>query len=217
MALSALTSKQFEKWVKPPVFLALAIPFLWLVWQWYLAFSGLPNGMGFNPQEVSNRFSGDWALRYLILGLMITPLATLTGYAQWIMLRRMIGLYAFFYVAVHMISFIWLDKLFAWAELWQDVLRRPYITVGMAAFLILTPLAITSSRAAIKRLGARNWARLHKLVYAACLLSALHFIIMRKGFQAEPLIYLAIIAALLAFRLIPKRTFRRKKPAAVAG
>ena len=122
----------------------------------------------------------------------------------------MMGLFAYFYVCLHMLSYIWLDMLFNWPELWADVLKRIYITIGMAAFLLLTPLAITSTKGMIKRLGARRWQRLHKLVYVIAPLAIIHFFMMRKGFQMEPVIYGAILALLLAMRWVPRR---RKKPA----
>lgn len=208
----AMPLKVWRFGVKPAVFVLALLPALWLVSEWWAAFQGLPNDLGFNPNETSNRFSGDWALRMLLITLALTPLAKLIPSNKPIMFRRMMGLFAYFYVCLHMLSYIWLDMLFNWPELWSDVLKRIYITVGMAAFLMLTPLAITSTKGMIKRLGAKNWQRLHKLVYVIAPLAIIHFFMMRKGLQLEPLIYGAILLVLLLARLLPKR--RRKMRAA---
>ncbi|WP_420429701.1 sulfite oxidase heme-binding subunit YedZ [Kordiimonas sp.] len=198
---------------KPLVFATALLPALWLVYQWWLAFGGMPHELGFNPNETSNRFSGDWALRMLLVTLAITPLSRLFRAPKLLMFRRMMGLFAYFYVCMHMLSYVWLDMLFNWPELWADVLKRIYITIGMAAFLLLTPLAITSTKGMVKRLGARRWQRLHKAVYIIAPLAIIHFFMMRKGLQLEPLVYGGILAVLLLARLIPKR--KKRKAAAV--
>lgn len=208
----SISNQQLRTVGKPVVFLLMLIPAAWLVWNWWLAFQYQPNGLGFNPQETSNRFTGDWALRFLLLSLAVSPLAKILKSPKPILFRRMIGLFAFFYVCLHLTSYVWLDMLFDWAELWADVLKRIYITVGMAAFLLLVPLAVTSTKGWIKRLGARTWQRLHKSVYAVGVLAVVHFIMMRKGFQIEPLIYATILAGLLAFRVkaaLPKRRIKQ--------
>ncbi|WP_417458151.1 sulfite oxidase heme-binding subunit YedZ [Kordiimonas sp.] len=197
---------------KPLVFAAALLPFVWLAHQWWLAFGNMPHDLGFNPNETSNRFSGDWALRMLLITLAITPMSRLFKAPKLLMFRRMMGLFAYFYVCVHMLSYVWLDMLFNWPELWADVLKRIYITIGMVAFLLLTPLAITSTKGMIKRLGARRWQRLHKAVYIIGPLAIIHFFMMRKGLQLEPLVYGGILAILLLVRLIPKRG--KKKAAA---
>ncbi len=201
VASTSISNTQLRTYGKPLVFLLMLIPAAWLVWNWWLALQYQPNGLGFNPQETSNRFTGDWALRFLLLSLAVSPLAKILKSPKPILFRRMIGLFAFFYVCLHLTSYVWLDMLFDWAELWADVLKRIYITVGMAAFVLLIPLAITSTQGWIKRLGARNWQRLHKSVYAVGVLAVVHFIMMRKGFQIEPLIYAGILAGLLSFRV----------------
>jgi len=198
--------------MKPVLHLLLALPLLWLCYQWYQAFNYQPHGLGFNPQETSNRFSGDWALRILMLSLACTPLQRLLGKPWPIAFRRMTGLWAFAYVLVHMLSFIWLDKLWDWAELLTDIIKRPYITVGMAASLILLALAITSPKAAVRRLKISRWKQLHKLVYLANILASIHFIMMRRGFQIEPLVYLIGIGVLLSVRVLP--LWKRHKKAA---
>lgn len=194
------TTKDLRRFGKPLVFAAMLVPAVWLAWNWWLAFGYQPNDLGFNPQETSNRFTGDWALRFLLLSLAVTPLSRLLKSSKPILFRRMIGLFAFFYVCLHITSYVWLDMLFDWQELWADVLKRIYITVGFSAFLLLVPLAVTSTAGWVKRLGARTWQRLHKSVYMVGVLGVIHFIMMRKGFQVEPLIYAGILFLLLALR-----------------
>ena len=206
----ALSMRVWRFGMKPLVFALALLPAVWLTYEWWQAFAGQPHDLGFNPNETSNRFSGDWALRLLLITLALTPLSRLLKSNKPLLFRRMMGLFAYFYVCLHMLSYIWLDMLFNWPELWADVLKRIYITIGMAAFLLLTPLAITSTKGMIKRLGARRWQRLHKLVYVIAPLAIIHFFMMRKGFQMEPVIYGAILALLLAMRWVPRR---RKKPA----
>ncbi len=197
----SVSANDLRRFGKPLVFALMMVPALWLAWNWWQAFQYLPNDLGFNPQETSNRFTGDWALRFLLLSLAITPLSKTIRSSKPILFRRMIGLFAFFYVCLHITSYVWLDMLFDWSELWADVLKRIYITVGFSAFLLLIPLAVTSTKGWIKRLGARSWQGLHKAVYLAGVLAVVHFIMMRKGFQIEPLIYAGILLLLLGFRL----------------
>lgn len=178
----------------------MLIPAVWLVWNWWLAFQGQPSGLGFNPQEASNRFTGDWAMRILLISLALSPLAKLIKSPKPVLFRRMIGLFSFFYVCLHVISYVWLDMLFDWSVLWADVMKRLYITVGFAAFLLFIPLAVTSTKGWVKRLSARRWQALHRSVYVIGVLVILHFIMMRKGFQIEPLIYGAILFVLYALR-----------------
>ena len=207
-----VSNKLLRFGLKPLAFLAMLTPAIWLVHEWWLAYQFLPNGLGVNPQEASNRFTGDWALRFLLVSLAVTPLAKILNSPKPILFRRMTGLFAFFYVCLHMLSYIWLDLLFDWAQLWDDIMRRIYITVGMAAFLLLIPLAITSTKGMIRRVGARRWQTLHKAVYVIAPLGVIHFFMMRKGFQLEPLVYGAIFLGLMAFRLKPvQKLLRRKK------
>ncbi len=207
-----LSTADLRRYGKPLVFALMLVPAVWLSWNWWLAFQYQPNGLGFNPQETSNRFTGDWALRFLLLSLAVTPFSKLIKSPKPILFRRMIGLFAFFYVVLHITSYVWLDMLFDWAELWSDVLKRIYITVGFAAFLLLVPLAVTSTQGWIKRLGGKKWQKLHKSVYIIGILAIVHFIMMRKGFQIEPLVYAAILAGLLGARwrkIVPKALLKR--------
>lgn len=200
-----------RRYGKPVVFAACLIPFAWLVFNWWQAFAGNPHDLGFNPNETSNRFSGDWALRFLLVTLALTPLSKILRSPKPVLFRRMLGLFAFFYVCVHMLSYLWLDLLWDWAGLWADIIKRVYITVGMAAFLLLIPLAVTSTKGMIKRIGAKRWQRLHRLIYIIAPLAVLHFFMMRKGFQIEPLVYGAIFLALMAFRVKRRRKMATSK------
>jgi methionine sulfoxide reductase heme-binding subunit len=190
-----------SKLLKPIAHGLLALPLLWSAVQFYFALTGAPHSLGANPVEHSIRYLGIWALRLLILCLAISPMARLTGYRQLVSLRRAVGLWAFAYATCHLAVYQLFDLELSLAALWAEVLKRKFITLGMLAFVLLIPLAATSTAGMIRRLGARNWQRLHKAVYAIGLLGGLHFLFMRKGNQPEPKIYLALIAALLALRL----------------
>jgi methionine sulfoxide reductase heme-binding subunit len=170
-------------------------------WSFYL---GVSDQLGADPVKTLERLLGLWALRFLIVSLAVTPLRRLGG-PNLLRYRRAFGLLAFFYACLHLTVYIGLDQGLDMAAVLKDILKRPYITVGMLAFAILTPLAITSNNAMIRRLGAEGWKRLHKSVYAASALAAIHFVMVVKSWPAEPLIYAAIVAGLLAFRLVPER------------
>lgn len=159
------------------------------------------NQLGANPIEHLTRSSGDWTLYLLTLTLAITPLRRLSGH-QWLQaLRRMLGLFAFFYASLHFVTFIWFDHFFDLDEIWVDVWKRPFISVGFAAFVLLIPLALTSTKTMQRRLG-RYWSRLHRLIYLTALLAILHFWWMRAGKQnfGEPILMGAIVLLLLAAR-----------------
>jgi len=178
------------------VFVALSLPLWWLA---YLAFSG---GLGANPIEAINRFFGDWALRTLLIALAATPAKIVFGWVWPVRMRRMIGLWAFAYVALHLSNYIVIDQFFDFSEIWKDIVKRKFITVGMIAFVILSMLAATSWNGAIKRMGAKAWKRLHKLVYMAGALGCLHYIWMVKADTFDPLVHLGILALLLGVRAV---------------
>ena len=182
---------------KPAVFVLCLIPFVWLL---YRAFS---NDLGANPIETLTRASGDWTLRFLLVTLAITPLRRLLNWPALLRLRRMLGLYAFFYVLLHFSIYIldWVNNV---DSLLADIIKRPYITVGFTAFLMLWPLALTSTRAAQRRLG-RRWQQLHRLAYAIPVLGVLHYWWLVKSDIREPLLYAVILAALLGLRLLWRR------------
>ena len=206
----AVSARTLNKAGKPALFAALSLPVLWLAWNWGLAVSGGNHVLTVNPIEYTNRYLGDWAFRYLLAALAISPVADLTGFRRLILFRRMVGLFAFAYACLHVSSYLGLDLFFDWQAFWEDILKRNYITVGMAALLLLTPLAVTSTNNMVKRLGAARWRRLHRLVYPAAILVALHYIMMVKSIQLEPLIYAGILALLLGFRLIRRQ--QKEKP-----
>jgi sulfoxide reductase heme-binding subunit YedZ len=188
------TSKQLAA-LKTALFVLALLPFLRMA---YLLATGQP----VDPVAFLTHGSGDWALYLLCATLSVTPLRKFTGWNWLIRLRRMLGLYAFFYAALHFITFLWLDHGFDAAAMWKDVLKRPFITVGFIGFVLLLPLAATSTNAMIKRLG-RNWARLHRLIYVIAPLAILHYwwIKAAKHNFQQPLIWGAVVAVLLGLRL----------------
>ncbi len=209
-----LTASRLRR-IKPVVFVLAALPALWLALQWALLLSGQPHGLGFNPQEYSNRYTGIWTFRLLIAALAISPLAQISGQRALIGLRRMVGLFAFAYACLHLMSYLGLDLLFDWSAFLRDIAKRTYILLGVAAFSCLLPLALTSTNGWIRRLGARRWQRLHRLVYAAGILASLHFIMLAKGNQLEPKVHAGLIALLLGWRI--HRALRTRKATARAG
>lgn len=198
--------------LKPVVFIACLGPLAWLVWQALFGY------LGVNPIETLNRFLGDWALRFLLIALAVTPLRQITGWTQLATLRRMLGLFAFFYVCLHLSSYVGLDLFFDWRALGRDILKRNYITLGMTAFMLLAPLALTSTNAMIRRLGGRRWRLLHKLVYPAGILAVMHYWMMVKADIRQPMLYAAVLAVLLGYRLAiaARRRMRRQPPRAAA-
>ena len=184
------------KVIKPIVFILALLPVVLLSRNFYL------DELGANPFEVFTRSTGEWTLRFLLLTLAMTPLRQLTGSAWPLRLRRMLGLFTFFYVCVHLSTYIWLDHFFDWDEIWTDIVKRPYITIGMLAFTLLLPLAFTSTKKMMKRLGKR-WKSLHKLSYLIAVLGVLHFLLLVKADLREPIIYAFILFALFLVRLKP--------------
>ena len=157
--------------------------------------------LGANPIEVLTRDTGQWALRFLLISLSISPLRLLFGWHFLAPMRRMVGLYCFFYASVHMLLYIWLDQFFNLGDIIDDIIERPFITVGVISFLALIPLAVTSNDKMKKRLGSERWKRLHSLVYFIGMGGALHFFMLVKKDITEPLIYIAILVILLGIRL----------------
>ena len=182
---------------KPAVFVLCLLPFAWLF------YSALTNQLGANPAEALIRATGDWTLRFVCIVLAVTPLRTISNTPQLARFRRMLGLFVYFYVVIHLLSYSWFDMGFDVADIVKDIIKRPFILVGFLAFVLLTPLAATSFNAAIKALGAKRWQLLHKLVYAISGLGLLHFFWMRAGKNdfAEVFVYAAIIALLLGWRV----------------
>lgn len=167
----------------------------------HLAYGIATDSLGANPIEAVTRGLGDWALRLLLITLAVTPLRRLTGLPWLLRPRRMLGLFTFFYAVLHMLTYVWLDQFFDWGFILKDIVKRPFITVGFLSFVLLIPLAVTSTNAMMRRLG-RNWSRLHKVVYAIAILAVLHFWWMVKADVREPALYAGVLAVLLGLRLL---------------
>ena len=192
---------------KPLLFALCLLPFAWLL------YAALANQLGANPAEALVRSTGDWTLRFLCVVLAVTPLRVMLKVPALARFRRMLGLFVYFYVVVHLLSYSWFDMGFDVGDIARDIIKRPFILVGFSAFVLLTPLAATSFNRAIKVLGARRWQLLHKLVYGVAVLGILHFFWMRAGKNnfAEVLVYAAILAALLGWRLVELMKKKTKK------
>lgn len=207
----AMTS---TRWLKPWTLAICLYPATRLIWL------GLTGGLGVNPIEFITRSLGTWALSFLLITLSVTPLRKLTGWSELLRVRRMLGLTAFFYALSHLLSYLWLDQFFDWTAIFKDILKRPFITIGMATFLMLLPLALTSTNAAMRRLK-RNWQRLHRLVYPAAVCAVLHYFWLVKQDTTQPTIYAFVLAVLLGLRvwwqasplLLSGHEKRRDKPA----
>ncbi|MDO8457589.1 MAG: protein-methionine-sulfoxide reductase heme-binding subunit MsrQ [Burkholderiaceae bacterium] len=197
---------------KPLLFFICLLPFAWLV------FNVLTQNLGANPQEALIRATGDWTLRFLCIVLAVTPLRTISNTPELARFRRMLGLFVYFYVVVHLLSYSWFDMGFDVTDIAKDIVKRPFILVGFSAFVLLTPLALTSFNRAIKALGAKRWQLLHKLVYVIAGLAILHFFWMRAGKNnfAEVFVYAAVLSVLLGWRIV--QWVKKKWPKrAVAG
>jgi sulfoxide reductase heme-binding subunit YedZ len=194
------------KWLKPLIFAAAAVPAL------LLALDAALGRLGVNPIEEITHRTGKSTIVLLGLTLAVTPLRRLTGWNEAIRVRRMLGLFTFFYACLHFLTWMVLDLFFDWGAIAGDIADRPYITVGFTALMLLVPLALTSTRGMIRRLGGRRWQQLHRLVYLVAGLGLLHFFWSQKKDISEPLIFLVVFAALAAFRLAP---LRRKRTAPV--
>ena len=186
------------RWLKVVVFVACLGPLF------RLGFKALTGGLGANPIEVITHSTGDWTLRFLLITLAISPVRKLTGQPWLIRFRRMFGLFAFFYVVLHFLTYIWLDKFFNLHEMLSDIAKRRFITVGFAGFLFLIPLAVTSTQGWIRRLGGKRWNQLHKLIYFAAIAGVVHYWWLVKKDITDPLIYAVILGVLLGFRVVLK-------------
>jgi sulfoxide reductase heme-binding subunit YedZ len=188
------------RFAKPVVWLLSLIPFLYLLYAVTLA----PDILGANPVEYITHESGAWSLRFILLTMLMTPLRRLTGWVLPLRIRRMLGLFAFFYVTLHFVIYAVLDLGLDWSHLGEDIIKRPFITIGFLAWLLLIPLAMTSTNAMMRRLG-RRWKKLHKLVYLIGMLGVVHYVWLVKKDLLEPLIYAGIFIVLMLLRL-PSRS-----------
>ena len=193
-----------NKWIKAPVFLLCLAPLARLVWK------GLHHGLGANPIEFITHETGDWILIFLVLTLSITPARHLLHQPQLIRFRRMLGLFAFFYGCLHFATYIGLDKFFDASEMLQDVAKRRFITAGFTAFVLMIPLALTSTAASIRRLGGKRWQRLHRLIYVTAIAGVVHYYWLVKSDVRKPVLYGGIVTLLVGYRLALKRGEKRK-------
>lgn len=194
-------------WLKSAVHVVAALPGLWLAAAWaeLLLLDPASLRLSAEPVAYTHNALGLMALRLLVAALAVTPVHRLTGWTPVMSLRRMLGLWAFAYAVVHLLFYLLMELDWSLALLLEEALKRNFIFFGLAAFLLMAPLAATSTRAAIRRLGARRWQALHRLAYVAALAACVHFILRVKGFQWEPWVYLGLLLALLAVRLLPRR------------
>ena len=200
---SILTSK----WTKVAVFVSCLVPLGILVREGFTA------GLGANPVEFIEHATGDWTLRFLAITLAITPFRKLLGLPLLIRYRRMVGLFAFFYGCLHFSTYLIFDQMLSLSEMWQDVMKRRYITLGFTGFMLLVPLAVTSTAGWIRRLGGRRWQRLHQAIYLTAVAGVIHYYWLVKSDVRQPLLYAGIIGMLLAWRLFKWMRQRSREPA----
>jgi len=204
------------KFTRFVIFVNSLVPLTLLGWDAY------KHRLGANPTEFATRTTGVLALTFLLLSLFVTPLRKMLGLPWMVKLRRMLGLYGFFYAGLHLLTYIWFDKFFDFAAIGQDIVKRPFITMGMAAFVLLVPLAITSTQGWIKRLGGKRWNRIHSAAYVAAGAGVIHYYMLVKADTREPILFGFVLLVLFAYRVVNKylpevterKPSRRKIPAA---
>ena len=204
--------------IRPAVFLVCLLPFALLMYNF------ATDNLSANPLDDITDTSGTWTLRFLLITLAVTPLRKISGWSGIAQLRRMLGLFAFFYVSLHFTTYIWLDKFFAWNEITKDVAKRPFITVGFTSFVLMIPLAITSLNRMVKWIGGKRWKMLHRLIYVIAIGGVIHYLWLVKADKQRPLMYGALLALLLCHRMWgfvsqrfawPGGSIRRNLPSAV--
>ena len=214
MAGNAFLRTFGKRWMKPLTLVALLAPFVFLAWQWTQMLTGInPRVMGTDPVTYTHHFLGDTAIRVLLVTLAISPVRDITGWAPIVLIRRRVGLAAFFYSALHMLAYLWLDRNWDLALLWEDMVIRIYITLGMGALLLMVPLAITSTNGMIRRLGRKAWDRLHWLIYPLAILAVAHNLLMVKVIYGDPLTHAIILTLLLGWRVARWVLGKLKTPA----
>jgi sulfoxide reductase heme-binding subunit YedZ len=181
-------------WVKIAVFVLCLVPAISLGWSFYR------QDLTANPLEYITHFTGDWTIRLIVATLAVTPLRKLLHLTDLIRFRRMIGLFAFFYGSLHFLAYLWLDRLFDFQDLAKDIAKRPFITAGFVSFILMLPLAITSTKGWIRRLTGRRWQILHRLVYFAAIAAVVHYYWLVKSDVRQPLLYATLVGVLLLFR-----------------
>jgi sulfoxide reductase heme-binding subunit YedZ len=185
-----------SRWTKAVVFATCLVPLLLLIWGWH------KETLGANPVENITHATGDWTIRFLLITLSVTPFRKLLRVPALIRFRRMLGLYAFFYGCLHLTTYLWLDQFFDWSGIWTDIWKRPYITAGFTAFVLLIPLALTSTAASIRKLGGKRWQMLHRLIYFSALAGVIHYYWLVKSDVRLPLMYGAILLVLMLYRAV---------------
>jgi methionine sulfoxide reductase heme-binding subunit len=203
--------EKFVRALKAPVFLACLGPAFVLTWK------GFHDGLGANPIDVITRSTGKWTLTFLLITLSVTPVRKLSGLTWLIRFRRMLGLFAFFYGTLHLTTYVWLDKFFNVHEMLHDIAKRRFITAGMTAWALMLPLAITSTTGWIRRMGGKRWQKLHRLIYFSAAAGVIHFIWLVKADLRRPFTYGAILAVLLAYRVIAWLLAKARARRSMAG
>ena len=191
---------------KTSIFVLCLLPLFNLIW------SGFQQQLGANPAETIIRSLGDWALYFILMTLAVTPLRRVFNWTMLIRVRRMLGLFVFFYACLHLIGYVWFDQFFDWNEIIKDIIKRPFITLGFATFLLLLPLALTSTNSMMKRLK-KNWKKLHQLVYPISIMATLHYFWMIKADFRQPALVAFILAILLGYRLYVYKQSQKKTKA----
>jgi sulfoxide reductase heme-binding subunit YedZ len=203
--------EKFVRALKVPVFLCCLGPAFVVTWK------GLHDGLGANPIDVITRSTGKWTLTFLLITLSVTPVRKLSGLTWLIRFRRMLGLFAFFYGSLHLMTYVWLDKFFNFPEMLHDIAKRRFITAGMTAWLLMLPLALTSTTGWIRRIGGKRWQKLHRLIYFSAAAGVIHFIWLVKADLRSPFTYGSILIALLAYRVIAWLVSRARARRTMAG
>src|SRR5215831_18647891 len=196
--------KKVNRWwvIKPVLFVACLLPTAWAVRALWLSYQGLDPGIRGDPIKVIEETTGLWTIRFLMVTLAVTPLRRLTGWNSLIRIRRMMGLFTFFQAIVHWTIYLWLDQSIIIAEIVKDIVKRPMIMSGMAAFVLMIPLAITSTKKWIGRLGGKRWQLLHRLIYLSAIAGVTHYLWLVKADTQRPLTYGAVLSILLGYRLL---------------
>jgi methionine sulfoxide reductase heme-binding subunit len=198
------------RYLKTAVFLGSLAPLAWLLWR------GFHSALGANPIETITHFTGDCTLTFLLITLSVTPVRKLTRQYWLINFRRMFGLFAFFYGCLHLMTYVWLDKFFAFHEMLADIAKRRFITAGMTAFALMIPLALTSTKWSIRKLGGKRWQNLHRLIYFSATAGVVHYIWLVKADLKKPLEYAFVLGVLLAYRVLAWILATAKRNVAVA-
>jgi sulfoxide reductase heme-binding subunit YedZ len=189
-----------KRWIKVPVFALCLVPVLALAWR------ALKGELGANPIEFITHATGDWTIRFIVITLTVTPARKLFGWPELVRFRRMLGLFTFFYGCLHLMTYVVLDKFFAWGEIVVDVVKRPFITAGFTALLLMAPLAVTSTAGWIRRLGGKRWQKLHRLIYVSAIAGVVHYYWLVKSDIRWPLFYGGLVVLLFVYRAVAAYT-----------